>query len=190
MGSFRASSVRPLGLNDLFDRRLIRLEVHHNTARLVSSLLLLPIYRNTSSSLAIAISFFKIRAPSSRTPLCMYSLVVHTLAPLRVVPYKATISGWSSQASVGVERRRGRGLKARAWRRETPAKVLKDRRSPRQRCRMGTSVKENAPDLPRRRRAELHVHERVLVVRRARHRDVARVQRVRVVEDAPVRLRR
>eukprot|EP00982_Pelagococcus_subviridis_P015684 31419-Pelagococcus_subviridis.AAC.2 len=40
-----------------------------------------------------------------------------------------------------VERRRGRGLKARCERRETPGeKVLKDRRSPRQRGRMGTSV--------------------------------------------------
>eukprot|EP00982_Pelagococcus_subviridis_P006670 30237-Pelagococcus_subviridis.AAC.8 len=46
---------------------------------------------------------------------------------LRVVPYKAT-SG-----------RRGRGLKARCGRRETPGKVLKERRSPRQRDRMGTS---------------------------------------------------
>ena len=41
----------------------------------------------------------------------------------------------------GVERRRGRVLKARdPGRRETPAKVLKDRRSPRERGRMGTSV--------------------------------------------------
>ena len=41
----------------------------------------------------------------------------------------------------GVERRRGRGLKARdPGRRETVAKVLKDRRSPRGRGRMGTSV--------------------------------------------------
>ena len=58
---------------------------------------------------------------------------------LRVVPYKR-MSGWSSKASVGVERRRGRGLKARGGRRDTPAKVLKDRRSPRRRGRMGTSV--------------------------------------------------
>ena len=58
---------------------------------------------------------------------------------LRVVPYKA-MSGWSSKASGGVERRHGRGLKARCGRREAPAKVLKDRRSPRQRGRMGTSV--------------------------------------------------
>jgi hypothetical protein len=43
--------------------------------------------------------------------------------------------------SVGVERHRGRALKARGWRRETTAKVLKDRRSPRQRGRMGTSVR-------------------------------------------------
>jgi hypothetical protein len=49
----------------------------------------------------------------------------------------------------GVERRRGvSGLKARdPGRRETIAKVLKDRRPPRRRGRMGTSVKENAPDL-------------------------------------------
>ena len=41
----------------------------------------------------------------------------------------------------GVERRRGRGLKARdPGRRDTPGKVLKDRRSPRERGRMGTSV--------------------------------------------------
>jgi hypothetical protein len=42
----------------------------------------------------------------------------------------------------GVERRRGRGLKAMdPGRRETTGKkVLKDRRSPRERGRMGTSV--------------------------------------------------
>ena len=55
---------------------------------------------------------------------------------LRAVPYKRT-SGWSSKASDGVERRRGRGLKPWGGRRETPAKVLKDRRSPRRRGRMG-----------------------------------------------------
>eukprot|EP00982_Pelagococcus_subviridis_P012585 31180-Pelagococcus_subviridis.AAC.12 len=60
-------------------------------------------------------------------------------ASLRVVPYKR-MSGWSSKASVGVEWRRGRGLKARGGRRDTPGNVLKDRRSPRQRGRMGTSV--------------------------------------------------
>ena len=43
------------------------------------------------------------------------------------------------------------GLKARdPGRRETPGKVLKDRRSPRRRGRMGTSVRQNAPEiLPR-----------------------------------------
>ena len=41
----------------------------------------------------------------------------------------------------GVERRRGRGLKARGdGRRDAPGKVLKERRSPRERGRMGTSV--------------------------------------------------
>eukprot|EP00982_Pelagococcus_subviridis_P007813 30738-Pelagococcus_subviridis.AAC.4 len=50
----------------------------------------------------------------------------------------------STRANVGVERR-GRGLKATDGRRETTAKVLKDRRSPRQRGRMGTSVNQNAP---------------------------------------------
>eukprot|EP00982_Pelagococcus_subviridis_P008714 30864-Pelagococcus_subviridis.AAC.17 len=60
--------------------------------------------------------------------------------PLRVVPYER-LSGWSRKASDGVERRRGRGLKARdPGRRDAPGKVLKDRRSPRQRDRMGTSV--------------------------------------------------
>ena len=42
-------------------------------------------------------------------------------AALRVVPYKA-MSGWSSKASDGVERRRGRGLKARGGRRDAPGK--------------------------------------------------------------------
>ena len=62
-------------------------------------------------------------------------------AELRAVPYEA-MSGWSSKASGGVERRRGRGLKAGdPGRRDTPgSKVLKDRRPPRQRGRMGTSV--------------------------------------------------
>jgi hypothetical protein len=58
---------------------------------------------------------------------------------LWVVPYKA-MAGWCSKASGGVERRRGRGSKARAGRRDAPGKVLKDRRSPRRRGRMGTSV--------------------------------------------------
>ena len=41
----------------------------------------------------------------------------------------------------GVERRRGRGLNARdPGRRDATAKVLKDRRSPRERDRMGTGV--------------------------------------------------
>ena len=51
---------------------------------------------------------------------------------------------WSSKASVGVERRRGRGLKPRRGRRETTGKVLKERRSPRRRGRMGTSVDTTA----------------------------------------------
>ena len=64
-------------------------------------------------------------------------------------PYERT-SGWSSKASDGVERRRGRGLKARCGRRDAPAKVLKERRSPRRRGRMGTSVQQNAPRATRR----------------------------------------
>eukprot|EP00982_Pelagococcus_subviridis_P006353 30074-Pelagococcus_subviridis.AAC.2 len=64
---------------------------------------------------------------------------------LRVVRYEQT-SGWSSKASVGVERRRGvSGLKPRGGRRETTANVLEKRRSPRERGRMGTSV-QNAPE--------------------------------------------
>ena len=60
---------------------------------------------------------------------------------LRRVPREAT-SGWRSKASVGVERRRARGSKARGpGRRETPGKVLKDRRAPRERGRMGTGVR-------------------------------------------------
>jgi hypothetical protein len=40
----------------------------------------------------------------------------------------------------GVVRRRRRGLKPEAWRRDAPAKVLKDRRSHRERGRTGTGV--------------------------------------------------
>jgi hypothetical protein len=72
---------------------------------------------------------------------------------LRVVPYER-MSGWSSKASVEVERRRGRGLKARDGRRDAPGKVLKERRSPRRRGRMGTSV-QNAPRKTRARRSRL-----------------------------------
>eukprot|EP00982_Pelagococcus_subviridis_P014546 31340-Pelagococcus_subviridis.AAC.9 len=69
----------------------------------------------------------------------------HDRRRLRVVPYKAT-SGRSLKASVEVERHRGvSGLKPRGGRRDTPGKVLKDRRSPRGRGRMGTSVWD-APD--------------------------------------------
>eukprot|EP00982_Pelagococcus_subviridis_P015452 31401-Pelagococcus_subviridis.AAC.3 len=65
---------------------------------------------------------------------------VRASSSLRLVLYER-MAGWSSKASVGVERRRGRGLKARdPGRRETTAKVLKDRRSQRERGRMGTSV--------------------------------------------------
>ena len=63
----------------------------------------------------------------------------------------------------GVERRRGvSGLKARdPGRRETTAKVLEDRRSPRERGRMGTSViLERARDVVRRvSHHREHVHE-------------------------------
>ena len=59
---------------------------------------------------------------------------------LRAVLYERT-SGWSSKASVEVERRRGWVLKARGGRRDTTGKVLKDRRSPSRRGRMGTSVR-------------------------------------------------
>ena len=52
------------------------------------------------------------------------------------------IPDWCFVETLGkdVERRRGRGLKARCGRRDAPGKVLKDRRSPRERGRMGTSV--------------------------------------------------
>ena len=46
----------------------------------------------------------------------------------------------------GVERHRKRGLKARCGRRETTANVLKERRSPRRRGRMGTSVRRTRLD--------------------------------------------
>ena len=46
----------------------------------------------------------------------------------------------------GVERHRKRGLKARCGRRETTANILKERRSPRRRGRMGTSVRRTRLD--------------------------------------------
>ena len=58
-------------------------------------------------------------------------------------------AGVSEEASRAGRRRgrRGRGLKARdPGRRESPAKVLKDRRSPRRRGRMGTSLGGGAND--------------------------------------------
>ena len=58
-------------------------------------------------------------------------------------------AGVSEEASRAGRRRgrRGRGLKARdPGRRESPAKVLKDRRSPRERGRMGTSLGGGAND--------------------------------------------
>eukprot|EP00982_Pelagococcus_subviridis_P009196 30908-Pelagococcus_subviridis.AAC.5 len=45
----------------------------------------------------------------STTAATPSSFSSHPVALLRVVPYKAT-AGWSSKASVGVVRRRGRGL--------------------------------------------------------------------------------
>eukprot|EP00982_Pelagococcus_subviridis_P004342 29130-Pelagococcus_subviridis.AAC.6 len=80
---------------------------------------------------------------------------------------KRTADGDPDEASDdGAESgRRGRGLKARdPGRRETPGKVLKDRRSPRRRGRTGTSVneeraREDQRDAPREcgRREEDHV---------------------------------
>eukprot|EP00982_Pelagococcus_subviridis_P004004 29024-Pelagococcus_subviridis.AAC.10 len=49
----------------------------------------------------------------------------------------------SIRANVGVELK-GRGVGGET--RDTPEKVLKDRRPPRERGRMGTSVRQNAPD--------------------------------------------
>ena len=72
-----------------------------------------------------------------RAHLWFFQQLLHDVG-LRAVPYER-MSGWSRKASVGVERRRGRGLKARGERRDAPGKVLKDRRSPRRQGRMGTS---------------------------------------------------
>ena len=61
---------------------------------------------------------------------------------LMVVPYEATNVGVELKGvRGGVERRRGRGLKAGGGRTATPGKVLKERRSPRGRGRMGTSAR-------------------------------------------------
>ena len=76
-----------------------------------------------------------VRAPDVRVP----AVVARRRAVISAVLYKRT-SGWSCKASVGVERHRARGLKATGGRRDAPGKVLKDRRSPRRRGRVGTSV--------------------------------------------------
>ena len=55
-------------------------------------------------------------------------------------PIQANIGMELNGVRSGVERRRGRVLKPEAWRRDAPGKVLKDRRSPREWGRMGTSV--------------------------------------------------
>eukprot|EP00982_Pelagococcus_subviridis_P005018 29442-Pelagococcus_subviridis.AAC.12 len=58
---------------------------------------------------------------------------------------RAKVGVESKGVRSGVERRRGRGLKGRdPGRRDTPGeKVLKERRSPRRRGRMGTSVQRH-----------------------------------------------
>ena len=88
------------------------------------------------------------RSPRPPEPPRSKAANVSPRVRLRVVPYKA-MAGWSSKASGGVERRRGRGLKPSGGRRDAPAKVLKDRRSHRQRGRMGTSVTRTHLNLPR-----------------------------------------
>eukprot|EP00982_Pelagococcus_subviridis_P001657 13234-Pelagococcus_subviridis.AAC.4 len=85
----------------------------------------------------------------------------------------------SRKASGGVERRQGRTRGARR-----DAKVLKKRRSPRQRGRTGTGVNTNAPHVPAARLPDLdatkvHPNERVRRVRERRLDDDAK--RVRVV---------
>ena len=88
-----------------------------------------------SASVAVASSAATARRSRAVSSFCSVAYL------LRVVQRR------SSKASVDVERHRGRGLKARCGRRESPGKVLKERRSPRERGRMGTSARTtNAPD--------------------------------------------
>eukprot|EP00982_Pelagococcus_subviridis_P016665 31491-Pelagococcus_subviridis.AAC.1 len=63
-------------------------------------------------------------------------------SPLRVIVHTSDDIGVELKGvRSGVKRCRGRGMKARdPGRRDAPAKVLKDRRSPRRRGRTGTSV--------------------------------------------------
>eukprot|EP00982_Pelagococcus_subviridis_P015589 31412-Pelagococcus_subviridis.AAC.17 len=73
------------------------------------------------------------------------------------------------------------GLKARdPGRRDAPGKVLKDRRSPRQRGRTGTSVQQNAPELQDARAVGR-------APRRARHARVRERRRPRVEVERPQR---
>eukprot|EP00982_Pelagococcus_subviridis_P012140 31147-Pelagococcus_subviridis.AAC.2 len=93
---------------------------------------------------------------------------------LRVVPYERT-SGW-----IGVERRRGWGLKAaRVGRRDAPAKVLKDRRSQRRRGRTGTSVRRT-----RLGQVRLEAVDRVSHLLPARVREQVRADHLRLAREA------
>jgi hypothetical protein len=72
----------------------------------------------------------------------VYRRSVHRSSRGRRLRLARPMQPWSSKASGGVQRHRGvSGLKARdPGRRDAPGEVLKDRRSPRERGRMGTSV--------------------------------------------------
>eukprot|EP00982_Pelagococcus_subviridis_P005749 29820-Pelagococcus_subviridis.AAC.1 len=91
------------------------------------------------------------RSPASATVPAIASRKFASVFRVRPMTTFRRSEGRSVRANVGVElkrvrsgveRRRGvSGLKARGGRRDTPgSKVLKDRRSPRERGRMGTSV--------------------------------------------------
>eukprot|EP00982_Pelagococcus_subviridis_P016434 31478-Pelagococcus_subviridis.AAC.5 len=63
--------------------------------------------------------------PVASGMLAFFASAPPRIMALRVVPYERT-SGWSRKASDGVERRRGRGLKARGGRRDAAGKVLRN----------------------------------------------------------------
>eukprot|EP00982_Pelagococcus_subviridis_P006879 30306-Pelagococcus_subviridis.AAC.9 len=107
---------------------------------------------------------------------------------------RSATSGWSSKASVEVERRRGvSGSKPRdPGRKDTPGeKVLKKRRSPRERGRTGTSLdrpsrrdvrrrreRPRAREVPASQRVELRGHDRLRRVPRRRRLRARLLQRL------------
>eukprot|EP00982_Pelagococcus_subviridis_P014823 31359-Pelagococcus_subviridis.AAC.7 len=135
----------------------------------------------SSVSIALARAVSGAASPVAASPLNRSPSFSHSLRR-RLTRHRSKSSRRSIRSDVGVElkgvrsgveRRRGRRSKPRGGRRDTPGdKVLKKRRSPRRRGRMGTSVSaQNAPRISARRcvgRARAPLRPRPSRPRRAR----------------------